>query len=131
MAVALYVVLLRRGVSRWLAALAVAPVLLDAYQLQIEQMIMPDVWFEAMLVAGLVVLLWRPAATTRFAVAAGLIFGISATFHQLAEILVLPAVVYLLASGGGWRRGIGTSAAPAAAFALPILCYCTLSPAPP
>src|SRR5258708_10958754 len=35
LAVALYVVLLRRGVSRWLAALAVAPVLLDAYQLQI------------------------------------------------------------------------------------------------
>jgi len=31
MAVALYVVLQRRGVSRWLASLAVAPVLLDAY----------------------------------------------------------------------------------------------------
>src|SRR5215471_5165864 len=37
MAVALYLVLLRRGVPRWLAALATAPVLLDAYQLQIEQ----------------------------------------------------------------------------------------------
>ena len=38
--------------QRWLAAVAVAPVLLDAYQVQMEQMIMPDVWFEAMLVAG-------------------------------------------------------------------------------
>jgi len=56
MAVALYAVLLRRGVWRWLAALAAAPVLLDAYQLQMEQMIMPDVWFEALLVAGLVLL---------------------------------------------------------------------------
>ena len=36
-AVALYAVLLRRGTSRWLAAVAVAPVLLDAYQVQIEQ----------------------------------------------------------------------------------------------
>src|SRR5580692_3988202 len=31
MAAALYAVLLRRGLNRWLAALAVAPVLLDAY----------------------------------------------------------------------------------------------------
>ena len=38
---------------RWLAALAIAPVLLDAYQLQMEQTIMPDVWFEALIVAGL------------------------------------------------------------------------------
>ncbi|HUL27314.1 MAG TPA: hypothetical protein VLW44_16275, partial [Streptosporangiaceae bacterium] len=35
MAVLIYLVLLRRGVPRWLAALATAPVLLDAYQLQI------------------------------------------------------------------------------------------------
>ena len=71
MAVALYAVLLRRGTNRWLAALAVAPVLLDAYQMQIEQTIMPDVWFEAMIVAGLAVLLWRPAVTVRLAAAAG------------------------------------------------------------
>ena len=40
-AVVIYRLLLRRGVSRWLAALAMAPVLLDAYQLQQEQAIMP------------------------------------------------------------------------------------------
>jgi len=45
MAVALYVLLLRRGASRTLAALATAPVLLDAYQVQMEQSIMPDVLF--------------------------------------------------------------------------------------
>ena len=61
MALLLYLVLLRRGVPRWLAALAIAPVLLDAYQLQIEQMVMPDVWFEALIVAGLAILLWPPA----------------------------------------------------------------------
>ena len=52
MAVVLYLLLLRRGTPRWLAALAAAPVLLDAYQVQIEQTIMPDVWFEALIVAG-------------------------------------------------------------------------------
>jgi hypothetical protein len=127
MAVALYVVLLRRGAARWLAALAVAPVLLDAYQLQIEQMIMPDSWFEALLVAGLVVLLWRPAVTVRFALAAGLILGLSATVMQIGEITVLPAIVYLLVAGGGWDRAITNAVALLAAFLLPVLCYCGVS----
>src|SRR5208282_2979021 len=48
MGVALYVLLTRRGINRWLAALAIAPILLDAYQLQAEATIMPDVLFEAM-----------------------------------------------------------------------------------
>jgi hypothetical protein len=127
MAVALYVTLVRRGAARWLAAIAVAPVLLDAYQVQMEQTIMPDVWFEVLIVAGLVVLLWRPAVTWPFVVAAGIFLGASATFRQVGEVLVLPAVLYLVVAGGGWRRVIGRSAAMAAAFALPILCYCTAS----
>ncbi len=130
-AVALYAVLLRRGVWRWLAALAVAPVLLDAYQLQMEQMIMPDVWFEAMLVAGLVALLWQPAVSPGFAAAAGLVLGVSATFHQLGEILIVPVVAFLLVAGllgpGGWRRAVSTSAALAVAFLLPILGYSGVS----
>src|SRR5262245_6179857 len=40
MAVVLYILLLRRGAPRWLAALAMAPLLLDAYQVQIEQTVM-------------------------------------------------------------------------------------------
>jgi hypothetical protein len=124
MAVVIYVLLLRRGVSRWLAALAIAPVLLDAYQLQIEQMIMPDVWFEALIVAGLAILLWQPGVSWRRAVAAGIVLGTSATVAQVGEALILPAVFYLLVAGGGWRRAIGKAAALGAAFALPILAYC-------
>jgi hypothetical protein len=125
MAVTLYAVLLRRGAARWPAALAAAPVLLDAYQIQMEQTIMPDVWFEAMIVAALAVLLWRRAVSVPFAVAAGLILGSSATIKQLGELLVLPAVVYLLAAGG--RRAITSSAALVVAFVLPILCYSSIS----
>jgi hypothetical protein len=127
MAVALYLVLLRRGVPVWLSAVAVAPVLLDGYQLQMEQTIMPDVWFEALIVAGLAVLLWRPVLTPRFAIAAGLILGASATVKALGEFLVLPVLVYLLAAGGGPRRMVRVSAALIAAFALPILAYCGIN----
>jgi hypothetical protein len=127
MAVTLYLVLLRRGCPRWLAALAIAPVLLDAYQLQMEQTIMPDVWFEALIVTGLAALLWRPRPGLRLVIAAGLILGFSATFRQVGEILVLPAAVYAAITAGGWRRRAGHAAALCAAFALPILLYCGIS----
>src|SRR5215468_5490734 len=100
MAVVIYLLLLRRGVPRWLAALAIAPVLLDAYQLQQEQAVMPGTWFEALIVAGLAILLWRPRASWRAVVAGGIVLGTSATFAQVGEALILPAVIYVLAAGG-------------------------------
>jgi hypothetical protein len=126
-AVLIYVLLLRRGVSRWLAALAIAPVLLDAYQLQNEQAIMPGTWFEALIVAGLALLLWRPRPGWRAILAAGVVLGASATFAQVGEAMIVPGVIYLLAVGGGWRGAAGRAVAFCAAFALPILAYCTVS----
>src|SRR5215475_3386640 len=124
MAVVLYAVLLRRGVARWLAALAAAPVLLDAYQIQMEQTIMADVWFEAVIVAGLAVLLWRPVVTVPIAAVAGLILGSSATVKQLGQLLVLPAVLYALVAA---RRRALTALILVAAFVLPILVYSGVS----
>jgi hypothetical protein len=125
MAVVIYLLLLRRGTPRWLAALAIAPVLLDAYQLQIEQTIMPDTVFETLIVAGLAVLLWQPHAGWRRVVAAGVVLGTSATIAQVGEALLVPGVIYVLvAAGGGWRPAVGKAAALCAAFALPILVYC-------
>ena len=127
MAVVLYLLLLRRGSPRWLAALATAPLLLDAYQIQIEQMLMPDIWFEVLVVAGLTVLLWRPAPGWRTVLAGGLVLGTSVIFAQIGEALLLPAVIYLLALGGGWRQAFGKAGVLCAAFALPILAYCTVN----
>jgi hypothetical protein len=124
MAVVIYVLLLRRGVPRWLAALAIAPVLLDAYQLQSEQTIMPGTWFEALILAGLAILLWRPSISWRRAAAAGIVLGTSATVAQVGEAMIAPAVIYLLVAGGGWRQAIGKAAALCAACVLPILAYC-------
>ena len=60
-AIAVYALLIRHQVPRWAATLAAAPVLLDGYQLQLEQTVMPDVLFETMIAGGLVLLLWpRP-----------------------------------------------------------------------
>src|SRR5580704_6696359 len=123
MAVALYVLMLRRGVVRWLAALAVAPVLLDAYQLNAEQTIMPDVLFEALVVAGIVLLLWRPRPALPFVILAGLALGTSAPVRQVGEALILPALIYVLAAARDWRTRLLQGAVLTVCFALPIVGY--------
>jgi hypothetical protein len=127
MAVSIYAVLLRRGTPRWLAALAAAPVLLDAYQLQIEQTIMPDVWFEALIVAGLALLLWQPRPRPLLIAAGGLALGAAATVGQYGEILLLPAVIYVVIASGGLRRALAGTGLLCAGFAVPILAYCSIS----
>jgi hypothetical protein len=53
LALAGYALAQRLGARRWLAELGTAPVLLDAYQVQIEQNVMSDVWLQVLLVAVL------------------------------------------------------------------------------
>jgi hypothetical protein len=96
-------------------------VLLDGYQLQMEQTIMPDVAFEALMVAGLVVLLWRPRPGRLQLVIAGVLLGATATMWQPGEILIVPAAVYAFIVTAGWRRSLGYTALLAAGFAVPIL----------
>jgi hypothetical protein len=127
MAVAIYALLVRRGVPRWLGALAMAPILLDAYQLQIEQTIMPDVWFEAFVVAGLVLLLWRPEPSLRNIAIAGLIFGTSATIRQIGLILVMPALLYLAAATTSRKLATRGALLLLVTFAVPVLAYSAIS----
>jgi hypothetical protein len=127
MAVALYLLMRRRSVPRWLAALATAPILLDGYQLQNEQTIMPDTLFEALIVTGLVILLWQPKPRLPMIIGGGLALGASATVAQIGEILIAPAVIFLLVSIPGWRAKLVKGTALLAAFALPIVTYCSVS----
>jgi hypothetical protein len=123
MAIALYALMLRRGVPRWLAALAVAPVLLDAYQLNAEQTIMPDVLFEALLVTGIVLLLWQPRPGLALIVVAGLALGASAPVRQVGEALLVPALIYVLAATRGWRTRLLHGAVLIFCFVLPVVGY--------
>ena len=126
-AVAIYALLVRRNVPRWLSAIAIVPVLLDGYQLQAEQTIMPDVWFEALAVAGIVILLWRRTLSDRVTIISGLILGSSALVRQIGEVLILPALIYLLIAVPGWRRVLRDGAVLTAAFLVPIIGYSGLN----
>ena len=128
MAIAVYALLLRHGAPRWAAALAAAPVLLDAYQLQLEQTIMPDVLFETMITAGLVLLLWPGRPGLASLAAGAFVLGAATTVREIGGVLVGPAVVFAVLTGPGWRpkAGIwGRGALAAACFALPVLGYMT------
>jgi hypothetical protein len=128
MAVALYALLLRRGAPRWVATLAAAPVLLDAYQLQLEQTIMSDVLFEAMITAALVVLLWRgqrgPGGAWPIA-AGALVLGAAVTVREIGAVLIVPVVVFAALIVRGWRQRAGRAALAAGCFVLPVLGYLT------
>ena len=58
-AVLVYAVLIRFGVRMWLAAVASIPVLFDPLQLVLEQYVLADVWTVFLVVAALVLLVWR------------------------------------------------------------------------
>ncbi|PRX50219.1 glycosyltransferase involved in cell wall biosynthesis [Prauserella shujinwangii] len=102
-AVALYALARRNGVWNWLAALVAGVVLLDAYQLQIETMIMSEVWFQALLVGMLWVLLYRGGTTWRQALLAGLLVGAAMITRTIGVVVVVPLVLYLLVAGGALR----------------------------
>ena len=126
MAGALYALMLRRGLARWLGALAVAPVLLDAYQLNAEQTIMPDVLFEVLLVAGIVLLLWQPRPGLFLVILGGLALGASAPVRQVGEALIAPALIYVVMAAAGWRRLLH-GAVLTFCFALPVVGYMSYS----
>jgi hypothetical protein len=127
MAVVVYALLIRRGVPRWAATPASAPVLLDAYQLQIEQTIMPEVMFEALVVAGLAVLLWTRRLSSTLVIVAGCVLGASAIVRQVGELLAVPGLVFVVLATRGRLRRVGHAALFGAFFALPIVAYMTYS----
>ena len=125
--IALYVMLIRRGVSRWLAVIAAAPVLLDAYQLQIEQMILPDLMFEAMIAAGIIVLAWSRNPRWWAILAGAALLGGSVDVRQVGEVLIVPLVAFVfLLAASDWRQRIVRTVAAVMAFALPVLAYMTV-----
>ena len=130
MGLAIYTVLIRRGAPRWAGALAAAPILLDAYQLQMEQTIMPDVFFEAFIVAGLTILLWTPRPSLKRLMAGALVLGLATDVRQIGEVLIIPAAVFaVLVARGGWRQRARYLVVGLISCAIPMLVYMTVSAA--
>jgi hypothetical protein len=117
-----YALLVRRGVSRGLAAAAVVPAALDAYLIDIEHMIMSETVFHAAVVGGIALLVWRPRPGAVALAGAGLLLGYAAVVRSVAMPFAVVFVAYLLVRRVGWRRLV----AFAGAWTVVVVGYATL-----
>jgi hypothetical protein len=119
-AVAIYALSARRGVARPVAALAAAPVLLDAYQVALEHFILAEALFAALLVAALYALLASPRPSAAACAVAGTCLAAASLVRTIGLVIAVLAMAHVLLRRVGWRRvavvGL-TLAAPLGAYA--------------
>ncbi|MGH3664926.1 MAG: phospholipid carrier-dependent glycosyltransferase, partial [Egibacteraceae bacterium] len=90
----IYTLLVHLRVRPWLAAVAAAPALLDGYVLQIEQNVMSDALFVALVVAALALLAWRREPAYPAVALAGLLFGLAGSVRLVGLPLLLVGLVH-------------------------------------
>jgi hypothetical protein len=115
-AVAGYAFLYRRGVPRWIAAIAIAPALLDGRTLTLEHFLLSEAFFSALLVAGCLVLLWRKRPGVIECAVAGLLFAGAALTRSVGVFVLVLPVLYLIVRRLGWRQFVAFALAVAVSF---------------
>ncbi|WP_327638798.1 glycosyltransferase [Kribbella sp. NBC_00482] len=118
--VAIYALARRLTVYRWLSAFAAAPILLDAYQVQIEQNIMAETTFDVILVAILWLLIAKGAPGWGRAAVVGVLVGAAFTVRAIGLVLLIAVVLYLLVVG---RQRVRRTAAAVAGFGVVFAAY--------
>jgi hypothetical protein len=101
--VALYALLVRRGVPRWLALLGVVPAALDAYVVLVEHAVMSETIYHAALVGAIVLLLWSDRPRVAAMAAGGLLLGYAGVVRSVGVPLLAVFLVYLVVRRVGWR----------------------------
>jgi hypothetical protein len=133
--VMIYALVWRAARARWpdakllpgaLGALVTAPVLLDAYQIQLEQLLMADELFTFLTVAAVTVAMWRPRPGRRAASVAGLLMAFAALTRSIGLPLLIVLAVCLLVRllrGGGLQVAWRPVAVSILSFAIPMVGY--------
>jgi hypothetical protein len=101
--VAIYALLRRRGLAGWIATLAALPVLYDAYELQLEQMLMTDTLFMLVLTLAVVILCWQDKIGPIAAAVAGLLLAYATVVRSAGELLIAGVLLCVLVRWPGWR----------------------------
>jgi hypothetical protein len=109
----------RFRLPRWGAALATVPVLLDAYQIQLEHLVLSDTLFIFLVVTAVTLLLWHERPSLVVAAALGLIIAVAWLTRSVGAPVLLGVLVYLLIRRASWR----TFAVLLLACAIPVTGY--------
>ncbi len=96
-AVMVYAVLCRARLPAWAAAIVTLPILYDAYQIELEHLLMSEALFTFLIAAALTLLLWgdRPGPAWWMALPAGLLLGYAVLVRSAGAPLI-PVVLLLL-----------------------------------
>jgi 4-amino-4-deoxy-L-arabinose transferase-like glycosyltransferase len=120
-ALLLYVLLRRLGASANLSALGAAPILLDGYQLIIEQYVLTETLFDALVVSAAAVLLWRAPPHPAALAAVGALLALSGLTRFVGLVLIGPVLFFAVVRRFGWLRVCCLSLG----FVLPLVAYLT------
>jgi Dolichyl-phosphate-mannose-protein mannosyltransferase len=110
-AMMIYLLLRRNGVSQWWATAATLPVLLDGFVIEDEHMVMAEALFTFLVFASMLLILWHSANSWRVrwpvALLAGLLAGCAVDVRSegLPVLLMFPVVLLVrgLRRDGAWR----------------------------
>lgn len=100
----LYVFLRRRGLPGWLAALGVAPVLLDGRQITLEHYLLGEAVFTVLLTGAILLLLWRERPAWMLCASAGVLVTAAALTRSVGVGICGVLLVYLLVRRVGWKQ---------------------------
>jgi hypothetical protein len=99
---------IRFGLPKWGATLAAAPVLLDAYQIQLEHLILSDVPFTFLVITVVVALMWYVTPSWKLGAVVGLLLGMATLTRSVGLPVLLAVVVFLLVRRANWRVIVAT-----------------------
>src|SRR5450755_541371 len=118
-AVMIYALLRRYGLPGWGATLAALPVLLDVYQIQLEQEMLASAAFGFFVMAALTLILWwRDKPPLWSAAAAAVLLGIGSTLWPVGLPLLILYLAYLVIRKIGWQAFAGALVAGVLPLAL-------------
>jgi len=106
-----YTLLRRLGVRRWLSVLAAVPVLLDPYQVIVEQFVLAEVLLELLLLAGMALLLDRRLPAVGTCAAVGVLGAAAGLTRPVGFVILLPCLVLGVTNRWGWRRVLSSAGA--------------------
>lgn len=109
----------RRWPAGLIATLVTVPVLYDAYQIQLEHLVMADGLFTFLVFAAVAVVLWRVRMRWWTGALAGLLVACGALVRSVGLPMLLVVVFCMLVRRAGWRA---VTAAVASA-AIPVVAY--------
>ena len=115
----LFALLRRSGAGPVASALGTAPLLLDPYQVDLEQYVLTETLFELLVIGALALLLWGKPPSVPAAAAAGVLLVAAGLTRYAGLALIVPALIFLLVT----RAGAARIVALAAAFAVPLAAY--------